>query len=188
MASDSLTKDALRKTLRRLRRDLAAATPDAAQRAALALPLGRLPPFAIVAGYQPLGGELDPGPLLARLAAAGASLAMPVASPGAPLIFRLVRPRDTPVPDALGIASPPPAAPAVRPDLVIAPLLAFDLAGHRLGQGGGYYDRTLQALRVAGRVFVIGLAYAGQQVSVLPSEPHDQRLDAILTESGYSEV
>jgi 5-formyltetrahydrofolate cyclo-ligase len=188
VASNRLTKDALRKSMRRLRRELASADPDAAQRAAQAVPLDRLPPFTIVAGYHPLGGELDPGPLLTRLCAAGAGLAMPVASPDAPLTFRLVRPGDTPIPDALGIASPPPAAPAALPDLVIAPLLAFDSTGRRLGQGGGYYDRTLRALRTAGRVFVIGLAYAGQQVSALPSEPHDQRLDAILTESGYSEV
>ncbi len=71
--------------------------------------------------------------------------------------------------------------------MVIAPLLAFDRGGGRLGQGGGHYDRTLEALRVQGRVFVVGLAYAGQEVAEVPSEPHDQKLDAILTETGYIE-
>ena len=71
--------------------------------------------------------------------------------------------------------------------MVIAPLLAFDRGGGRLGQGGGLYDRTLEALRVQGRVFVVGLAYAGQEVAEVPSEPHDQKLDAILTETGYIE-
>ena len=71
--------------------------------------------------------------------------------------------------------------------MVIAPLLAFDRGGGRLGQGGGHYDRTLEALRVQGRVFVVGLAYAGQEVAEVPSQPHDQKLDAILTETGYIE-
>ncbi|HEY9233988.1 MAG TPA: 5-formyltetrahydrofolate cyclo-ligase, partial [Phenylobacterium sp.] len=72
--------------------------------------------------------------------------------------------------------------------LVICPLLAFDRRGARLGQGGGHYDRTIEALRAEGPVFVLGLAYAGQEVEGLPAEPHDQRLDAILTESGYIEA
>lgn len=65
-------------------------------------------------------------------------------------------------------------------------LLAFDAAGGRLGQGGGHYDRTLAALRARGQVFVLGLAYADQEVEALDMEPHDQRLDAILTETGYT--
>ena len=88
-------------------------------------------------------------------------------------------------PDAARVPSPTAAAPALIPDLIIAPLLAFDRAGFRLGQGGGYYDRTLQALRAAGPVFVVGLAYAGQEVEAAPRDDHDQPLDAILTETGY---
>ncbi len=68
---------------------------------------------------------------------------------------------------------------------MIAPLLAFDREGHRLGQGAGHYDRTLQGLRERGPVWVIGLAYAGQEIDGVPREPHDQPLDAILTETGY---
>ena len=76
--------------------------------------------------------------------------------------------------------------PLPTPRLVICPLLAFDRAGGRLGQGGGHYDRTLAVLRAQGPVFVLGLAYAGQEVAALDLEPHDQRLDAILTETGYT--
>ena len=73
--------------------------------------------------------------------------------------------------------------------LVIAPLLAFDRCGRPHGPGrGGHYDRTLEALRARGPVFVLGLAYAGQQVARIPAEDHDQRLDAILTEKGYIDV
>jgi 5-formyltetrahydrofolate cyclo-ligase len=77
---------------------------------------------------------------------------------------------------------------AVAPDLVIAPLLAFDRKGGRLGQGAGHYDRTLANLRALKPVFVLGLGYAGQEVAEIPLEAHDQRLDAILTETEYIEV
>jgi 5-formyltetrahydrofolate cyclo-ligase len=83
--------------------------------------------------------------------------------------------------------APVPSAPQSHPDLVIAPLLGFDRKGRRLGQGGGTYDRTLANLRAFGRVFVLGLAYSGQEVDEVPAEPHDQRLDAVLTETAYLE-
>ncbi len=179
----------LRRTMRSLRGRLAAETPDAAERAAEALDLGALPAFASVSGYHPLGAELDPGPLVRRLQATLARVALPVCEGrDRPLIFRAWDPRDVLVPDALGVPSPPPTAALVRPDLVIAPLLAFDRRGSRLGQGGGHYDRTLAQLRSEGPVFVLGLAYAGQELDAVPGEAHDQRLDAILTENGYMPV
>ena len=165
-------KTPLRALLRRRRRELSAAAPDAAERAAASLPMDRLPLFTVVAGYEPMGAEIDPRPLLARLTARGATLVLPVVtSPERPLTFRRT--------DGAGEAAP---------DLIIAPLLAFDRAGGRLGQGGGHYDRTIQRLRAGSKVFVIGLAYAGQEIDAVPTEPHDQRLDAILTEIGYSVV
>ena len=67
---------------------------------------------------------------------------------------------------------------------MLVPLLAFDAAGHRLGYGGGFYDRTLAALRANGPVTAIGVAYAGQEVENLPQEEFDERLDMVLTENG----
>jgi 5-formyltetrahydrofolate cyclo-ligase len=64
-------------------------------------------------------------------------------------------------------------------------MLAFDERGRRLGQGGGYYDRTLEKLRGEEPVFVLGLAFAAQEVEKLPAETHDQPLDAVLTEAGF---
>jgi 5-formyltetrahydrofolate cyclo-ligase len=61
------------------------------------------------------------------------------------------------------------------------PLLAFDARGHRLGYGGGYYDRSLAALP---RALAIGCAYAAQEVAELPAEPTDMPLDAVATETG----
>jgi len=183
------TKTALRAALRRRRRALAAVDPDAAARAAAHLPLDRLPCFSVVGGYRPIGAELDPGPVLARLVAAGATLALPVVvDAAAPPIFRSAGGPETLIPDALGIPAPPPSAPALIADLIVAPVLAFDSRGGRLGQGGGCFDRAIAALRAARPVFVIGLAFAGQEVDAVPIEPHDQALDAILTEIGYSEV
>lgn len=181
-------KTALRVRLRGIRLRLAAETPDAAARAATLLPLERLPPFGTFSGYHALGSEIDPAPLMKRLAEAGARAALPVAtSRDAPLAFRLWAPGAALAPDAFGIPSPLSGA-EVQPELVIAPLLGFDRRGRRLGQGAGHYDRTLENLRAAGRVFVLGLAYSGQEADEIPAEPHDQPLDAILTETQYIEV
>jgi 5-formyltetrahydrofolate cyclo-ligase len=182
-------KTALRLRMRGLRRRLAAEAPDAAFRAAALLPLERLVQTGVVAIYYAQGSELDPTPLAERLMQAGAAPALPAArSRDGLLQFHRWRPGESLEPDVVGVPSPPHASAAVTPDLVVAPLLAFDRRGGRIGQGGGHYDRTLENLRRLGRVFVLGLAYAGQEVEAIPMEPHDQRLDAILTEAGYIEV
>jgi 5-formyltetrahydrofolate cyclo-ligase len=184
-----LDKTALRRRMRDLRRTLSAETPDAGFRAAEALPLARFTGLAAAAVYYAQGAELDPTPLAERLAAAGVTVALPVAlSWDGALQFRRWRPGEALEPDVTGIPSPPAAAEAVTPQVVVTPLLAFDRQGGRLGQGGGHYDRTLANLRAAGLVFVLGLAYAGQELDAIPMEPHDQRLDAVLTEAEYIEV
>jgi 5-formyltetrahydrofolate cyclo-ligase len=72
----------------------------------------------------------------------------------------------------------------VRPDILLVPLLGFDAACNRIGQGQGHYDRTLQALRAQGPVVAIGLAFEAQRVEAVPVEPHDQPLDFIVTPDG----
>ena len=179
-------KSSLRADLRRLRRQLAAEAPAAPDRAAAGLPIDRLPPFEVFSGYMPQGSEIDPNPLMRRLSAWGKPSLPAAFSWEEPLEFRLLG--DVLEPDAFGIPSPPQEAEAVLPDLVITPLLAFDRSGGRLGQGAGHYDRAIANLRRCKPVFVLGLAYAGQEMPQVPMEPHDQRLDAILTETGYIEV
>jgi 5-formyltetrahydrofolate cyclo-ligase len=187
-ASIASAKTILRAEMRAVRRNASAACPDAAERAAR-LALDRLPAVSIVAGYAPQGSELDPHPLMHRLQAAGARLALPVAvAADAPLVFRAWRPRHELVRDAAGVLAPQPDAEALEPDLLIVPLLAFDRSGQRLGQGAGYFDRTLEALEVRRPVFKLGLAYAAQEVAQVPAEEHDRRLDAILTEMEYIAV
>jgi 5-formyltetrahydrofolate cyclo-ligase len=179
----------LRRLMRARRIGLGRDHPDAAIEAAARLPQAVFASAGIVAGYRPLGGEIDPAPLLRRFADAGARLALPaVAEVDAPLVFRAWKAGDALEPDALGIAAPLASATEARPDVVIVPLVAFDRRGGRLGQGGGYFDRTLAMLRASGPVLVIGLAFAGQEVDDVGAEAHDQHVDAILTERAYIEV
>ena len=185
-------KKTLRAEMRILRRRLLDEAPDAAERAARRLPVSRFGRFSVVGAYCAQGTELDPGPILRailELNPGHTQAALPVAAEkSAALVFRLWTPGDPLNPDAYGIPSPLPTAAQVLPNLILTPVLAFDRAGGRLGQGGGHYDRTLANLRRQRPVFVLGVAFAGQEVRAVPMGPHDQRLDAIVTETAYLEV
>lgn len=144
-----------------------------------------LHPQANIALYWPHTDELDSRPLMTRLVHEGWRVALPVvAAPGKPLLFRLWSPGRDLVTGPYGIPAPGDEAAAVRPDLVAVPLLAFDDRGMRLGYGGGYYDRTLRALRSDGNgpVRAVGLAFAAQEVDKLPSHDGDEPLDAVATD------
>lgn len=180
------SKAELRAQMRVLRRRLAAENPDAPEQVAAHVPWDwGLPEAEYYALYHAVGSELDPRAIRTTIG----QIALPVAvARNAPLVFRLHRPEDRLVSDAFGILAPPDSAPEVAPDIVFTPVLAFDVRGGRLGQGAGCYDRTIEGLRALKPVVVIGVAYAGQEVDEVPMEPHDQHLDAILTETGYIEV
>jgi len=136
-----------------------------------------------IAGYWPLGDELDCRPLLAALKAAGAQVALPVvAGQGQVLIFRNWTPGDALEPGPFGTAHPGLRAAVVAPRVLFVPLIGFDASGHRLGYGAGYYDRTITAFRKERAITAIGLAYDEQEVDAVPSESHDQRLDAVMTD------
>ncbi len=140
---------------------------------------------AAVAGYHPMGDEIDVLPLLARLAAQGHETALPVVdAPAEPLVFRRWRAGESLAPGPHGTRHPLAAAAPVVPAVLLVPLLAFDAEGYRLGYGGGYYDRTIAALRRQGRApLLVGAAFAGQRVERVPRGPHDQPLDAVVTEA-----
>jgi 5-formyltetrahydrofolate cyclo-ligase len=143
-----------------------------------------LRPGTIVSGYMPMGGELDPRPLMRKLADAGAQLALPVViARGLPLVMRAYAFGEPLVKGVWGIRVPPPEAAEVAPDILIVPLLAFDRAGNRLGYGAGYYDMTIAALRAKKPVVAIGVAFAAQEVETVPTTPRDARLDLVLTEN-----
>ena len=137
-----------------------------------------------VAGYWPIGDELDPRPALEAIIAAGGQAALPVvAGQGQVLIFRQWSCGDPLDQGPFGTAHPNPRAPAVTPDILLLPLIAYDKTGHRLGYGAGYYDRTVEALRAQRGIIVIGLAYDEQEIDTVPAGSHDQRLDAIITDA-----
>jgi 5-formyltetrahydrofolate cyclo-ligase len=136
---------------------------------------------SVVGGYHALPDEADPALLLERLVELGCHIAYPrVAGKGLPLNFHRVPDGEVLAPGAFGIHEPLDTWPHAMPGMLLVPLLAFDAAGHRLGYGGGFYDRTLALLNVP----AIGIAYAGQEVSSIPHSVHDRTLDMVLTEQG----
>jgi 5-formyltetrahydrofolate cyclo-ligase len=183
-------KSALRLDARRRRKRLQVEHPEtdwrlADQAPALLTAIARPP--GVVALYRALGSELDPLPLGEALARAGWRLALPaVETQAAPLVFRAWNPGERLVHDLAGLPAPLASSPAVIPSLILTPLLAFDPAGHRLGQGGGFYDRTFARLKTSpGPPALVGIAYRQQGVEAVPAGRLDQTLDGILTETGY---
>jgi 5-formyltetrahydrofolate cyclo-ligase len=168
------------------RRDALSSTQRAIAAQAIAtrgLPI-EIIPGTVVAGYSPIRSEIDPTPLMRRLADQGAQLALPVITArDQPLKFRAWSPADELRRGALGILEPMPDAIEIIPDIVLVPLAAFDRAGHRIGYGAGYYDRTLEQLCTFRPVAPIGLGFAVQEIGHIPALAHDVALEYVLTEA-----
>lgn len=172
-----------RKTeLRRQLRSLRIAIPEAARRqAALAAAhkaLRLLRSRRHVAIYFPHGSELDTGPLMDGLLRRGHRLYVPRLR-GTQMNFVALNPRAVLRRNRFGIAEPAGSRRAARLDAIVVPLVGFDRAGRRLGQGGGYYDRVLMRCRA----LRVGYAFSVQQAAVIPAGPLDARLDAVITEN-----
>jgi 5-formyltetrahydrofolate cyclo-ligase len=165
------------------------ALPAAARQAAVEAIAARVFPLAIrpgmiVSGFMPLKSEINPLPLMRKLAEAGASLALPmVAGRGKPLSMRGWQLGEPLVPGVWGIREPGPGAPEVQPDILLVPLLAFDRSGHRIGYGAGYYDLTITQLRAQKPIAAVGIAFAAQEIETVPRTAFDARLDLVLTEN-----
>jgi 5-formyltetrahydrofolate cyclo-ligase len=143
---------------------------------------------AVFGGYWPIGTELDVRPLMTSLHQRGHVCALPVARRGRPLIFHKWRPTDRLVPGVFGIHMPDQRTPVISPDYLLIPMLAFDAGGHRVGYGGGYYDRTIPEIRSRKPLVTIGIAYAAQEVPKVPTDEFDQTLDWIVTEDGARRI
>ena len=137
----------------------------------------------IVSGFSPMKTEINPMPLMRKLADVGARLALPaIAGRGKPLIMRAWSFGAPLASGQWGIREPTADAPEVAPDILIVPLAAFDRAGHRIGYGAGYYDMTINALRARKPVTANGIAFAAQEIPHVPATERDARLDLVLTE------
>lgn len=177
----------LRKRMREVRADASTQGAEAAQ--ALKSQIIRhmtdqnlLKDGVIVAGYMALNSELDPAPTLEALLKAGVGIALPVTGePGEPLIFRTWRTGDPLTLGRFGTLEPADTALQVEPDVVLVPLLAFDVQGGRLGFGGGYYDRTLAELRQAKNIVAYGVGFDVQEVPQVPTNALDARLNGVFT-------
>ncbi len=151
--------------------------------AALPFPFEARADFNVVSAFHPFQSEIDTRVLLGRLAGEGWTTCLPVVlGKGLPLEFRRWLPGKPLIKGVWGIERPPEMSPLVEPDVLIIPLLAFDRRGFRLGYGGGFYDRTLEKLRVLKNIVAIGVGYSGQEVEAVPHGAHDQPLDYMMTE------
>jgi len=171
----------LREAAKARRHELVRTAPDFAQRIVAFIDYLPIPKDALVAGYWPIKNEADPRLLMRALAQRGHRLALPVVDARRrSLSFHEWREGDPTYPNDYGIVEPLARGEPVEPGVILVPLLAFDSSGHRLGYGGGYYDRALERTNVR----AIGIAYAGQEGKELPHERHDRRLHMVLTERG----
>ncbi|MBA4492036.1 5-formyltetrahydrofolate cyclo-ligase [Paracoccus sp. S1E-3] len=136
----------------------------------------------VVAAYWPIRGEPDLRPWMARRAAAGLRIALPVVTaPDQPLVFRPWTP-DAPMQPGRWNIPEPATTVQVVPQLVLAPTVGWDGGRFRLGYGGGFYDRTLAALRP--RPYAIGIGLEAGRLPTIYPQPHDAALDLIVTEAG----
>ena len=139
-----------------------------------------------VSAYFAADGELDPGPLVARLHRAGIKVYYPAIERQRRMTFWKLNPGDTLSLNRVGIWEPlnkrGRPAPSWSLSMVLLPLVAFDSRGTRLGMGGGYYDTYLAKLRRP-RPLLVGYAHACQEVAEIDREPWDVPLDAVVTEA-----
>jgi 5-formyltetrahydrofolate cyclo-ligase len=178
-------KTTLREEARARRAALARVHVDVAARLAEHADALGIAEGSVVGGYMALKDEADPARLLERLAARNCLVAFPrVTAKDSALAFHIAREETDFVSGTFGVREPRADNPSVTPNVLLVPLLAFDAAGHRLGYGGGFYDRTLHALRAGGTLTAIGIAFAGQEIAAIPGQQHDQRLDMVVTELG----
>jgi 5-formyltetrahydrofolate cyclo-ligase len=142
----------------------------------------------IIAAYWPLNGEFDTRPMLDDLLQRGFTCALPVMQKDSRVLkFALWNDKLPLKASQFGVMEPVMnnLIEWTDPDIVIVPMLAFDRRGYRLGHGYGYYDATLTDLRTRKKILAVGVAY-GQQACLfnLPVEPHDQKMDLIITPGG----
>ena len=174
-------KRAVRAAVRAKRDSFFAASPPAIVPPASFL--ARLEHGLTLASYVPVGAEADPAQLARAAVERGCLIALPhVTTRAAPMRFLAWDSAAALVAGPFGLSQPADAADALAPDVILTPLLAFDAALNRLGQGAGYYDRAFAQFPAAWR---IGVAWSVQQAETLPVDAWDVPLHAVVTERGW---
>lgn len=168
-----------------LRRDLRAAR-DACRGGPVRVPdafVARLSAGMTVASYVPVGGEADPSPLARAAVEAGCVIALPhVVDRATAMRFLAWDSEAALTPGPYGLSQPHHDAAELEPDIILTPLVGFDRAGNRIGQGAGYYDRAFARHPDAWRV---GIALSVQEVPTLAPDPWDVPLHAIATDRDW---
>jgi 5-formyltetrahydrofolate cyclo-ligase len=137
----------------------------------------------IIAGYWPIGDEINCRPAIEKFASEGLQVVLPVvAGQGQVLIFRVWNPGEDLETGPFGTSHPGNGSAVRTPDVMLLPLVAFDNKGQRLGYGAGYYDRTIAALRASGKILAVGVGYDEQEIEHIPADDHDQVMDAVITD------
>ncbi|WP_208436271.1 5-formyltetrahydrofolate cyclo-ligase [Bartonella phoceensis] len=140
----------------------------------------------ILAGYWPIKTEMDPRPLFHAIALRGGRLALPAVLDSTTMVFRSYSQNTVLEPMRFGTLGPGAENADVVPNLIIVPLAAFDSQCHRLGYGGGYYDRAIESLETQGhRARLFGLGFSCQEVESIPHAEHDLIVEGIFTEKGF---
>lgn len=136
-----------------------------------------------IAGYWPIGDEINCRPAIEKFASEGTQVALPVvAGQGQVLIFRAWKPGERLETGPFGTSHPGNGSAVCTPDVLLLPLVAFDHKGQRLGYGAGYYDRTIATLRANGKILAVGVGYDEQEIEHIPADDHDQVMDAVITD------
>jgi len=140
--------------------------------------------FKVIAVYMPIQSEIDIRPVLSKIRKLGKILCLPVITARKkPLTFQVWNENSKLIEGKFRVLVPE-SGNNIEPDLILCPMLSFDIRGHRLGYGGGFYDRTIAQLKKK-VLYTLGCAYS-EQVSTknLPVGKYDKPLDAVATENG----
>ena len=137
----------------------------------------------ILGGYYPYNYEIDPLVILSKFENSNYTIALPKIQKNYQMDFFGWSTNDPLTINSYGIPEPI-SEKIIYPDILLVPLVAFDLNKNRIGYGGGFYDRYLKRIKKIKKVTAVGLAYSFQKVNKIPNNQHDIKLDYIITDKG----
>ena len=137
--------------------------------------------FKSIGGYYPSNYEIDDLNILDLLEKKNFKVSLPIIKKDNQMNFYSWSRNDPLKINKFGIPEPV-SSKIFYPDILLVPLVAYDVSLNRLGYGGGYYDRYIEKIEKVKKVVKIGLAFSFQKISSIPINQYDKRLDFIITE------